>query len=189
MADKLLPLTFDNSPADVKVGGSIKREDLYGKQTKSVEKSGETLEKVILTPWGETFPQNAFTSQRVDSAGALSSPAKPCTEDGEEIPVHPSSFKETRPLEPATTTDLILLKVASVIPAQTSLPVGLYKTRYNFRDSADVQTAILNVTPTGAFLLVGETAQSPLLGKDETYEFFEDEAPENEENEMGFSMF
>lgn len=127
----------------------------------------------------------------MDSEGTLAENAVTCAEDGTPLPVEVSSFKTERELKPATYSELAHLKVESVIPAQTSLAAGLYRGAYTYRDSANLLDAILNVTPDGrAFLLVGTITESPVLGKGETYNFFDDGEEETEESEdLSFSMF
>lgn len=190
MQEKTITLRYKNSPVEIKTEAAIKPETLYGKQKKSVEIQGVPLEKVLVTPWGEIFTPDQFTNDRLDEEGSLASPPLPChPDDRSEMPVLPSSYKTTRLLEDAAEEDLLNLKVRSVIPISTTLPRGLYKTQYNYRDSATLETAIVNVTNKDAFLLVGDTCQAPFLKKEETYSFFNEEENENPEEEMSFSLF
>jgi hypothetical protein len=191
MQEKTIKFRYKGSPIEIKTETAIKPEMLYGKQKKSIEINGETLEKVIVTPWGKIYKTNAFTNDRLDEEGSLPKTATPCSpDDRSELPILPSSYKTTRLLEDANPMDLLNLKTRSVIPIETTLPPGLYKTYYNYRDSATLEPAILNITPSESFLMIGETTNPPLLKKEETYSFFnEEETEESTEDDLNFSMF
>lgn len=190
MALKTIPLQLNEKAVEISIGSTINREELYGKTQKSVEKDGTLLEKVTLSPEGEVFLSSDFTHLKVDGDGSLAEKPLAQTSEGVPLETQVSSFKERRTIEAATPTELAALKVQSVIPATTDFPVGLYKTQYTYRDSPTLNTAILNVTPEGAFLLVGETFETPFVGKTTTYDFFTDDEDESEEEEeMSFDMF
>lgn len=190
MATKAIPLTFKDKTVEVEIGSTIKREELYGKTRKTIEKDGVVLEKVTLSPEGEIFRPSDFTHLRMDGEGCLVETPVTQTEEGQKLEIQTSSFKTERPLKEASVSDLAALKIESVIPAITDLPVGIYATQYTFRDSPTLHSAILNVTPAGAFLLVGETLETPFQGKADTYDFFgTDEDEEDAEDEISFDMF
>jgi len=190
MPEKTISLRYKNSPIELKTGTTIKPEDLYGRQKKTVEIDGKILEKVVITPNGEIFNPRMLTVERLDKEGSLTeSPITCLQEDRSPLPILPSSYKTTRLLEDASPLDLINLKVRGVIPVECSLPMGLYKTLYSYWDSPILETAILNITPTHAFLLIGDPTDAPFLQKEETYSFFEEEESENPDEESNFSMF
>jgi len=194
MAEKIIKFLYDNKEIEVAVEATIKREELYGKQSKVVEKDGTPLEKGILTPTGQLFPASAFGTVRVDEKGALIDSPVPQTEDGKQAPTYISSFKESRPLKKITPGDVVDLSVESVIPVkQQVLDEGYYGTEYTYRDSTKLQDAVLVVKGEGdkkeSYLLIGDRKETPMLGKLETYNFFEDDEDEAEEEEVDFNMF
>jgi len=196
MAEKIIKVEFEGKPVALETGTTIKREDLYGKQKKSVEQDGIPLKKVILTPEGEIYNPEDFTLQKIDSEGAIAGSTKLCDETGTELTLVPSSYKEARPITPISPEVAVLLKTSSVIPittpvAEIPLAVGFYKTTYNFRDSYEPSDAVLNITPEGGYILTGEFSNPPMAAKEETYAFFEEEATSEaeEENEISFEMF
>jgi len=153
---KVIKLRYKNSPIEITAKAALKPEDLYGARTKTVEKDNTLLERVWLTPSGTVYSANDFCLDRLDNEGSLSQPATPCDPyDLSPLPILPSSYKTTRLLEDASPNDLLNFKVRTVLPVKTTLPEGLYKTHYNYRDSPILEVAILNVTKTEAFLLVG----------------------------------
>ena len=190
MQEKIIKLRYKGSPIEIKTEAAVKPEDLYGNQRKSVELNGIVLEKTLVTPWGELFKPNAFGLGRLDEEGCLAEPPIPCLlEDRSELPILPSSYKTTRLLEDASPEDLLNLKTRTVIPIETTLPKGLYKTQYNYRDNSVLEPAILNITGETNFLLVGEATNPPFLKKEETYTFFEKDEETNTEEETSFSVF
>jgi hypothetical protein len=198
MAEKIIKVEFGGNPVPLETGATIKREDLYGKQKKSVEQDGAPLEKVILTPEGEIYSPEFFTLQKIDSDGAIEGPTTICGEDGLALPLQASSYKEARAIKEIGAEEAVLLKTSSVIPIQTpvaELPLapGFYKTTYNFRDSYETSDAVINVTPEGGYILIGEFSKPPMAAKEETYAFFEEEAAggagTEDDEEMSFGMF
>lgn len=194
MAEKIIKFLYEHKEIEVGVESTIKREELYGKQSKSIEKDGIPLEKGILTPSGQLFPASAFGTVRVDEDGALTNSPIPQTEDGKQAPIFISSFKEARPLKKIEPAEVVDLSVESVIPInQQDLEEGYYGTEYTYRDSTKLQDAVLVVKGAGdkkeSYLMVGDRKETPMLGKLETYNFFEDEGDEPEEEEVDFNMF
>jgi hypothetical protein len=189
MAEKSFEVLVNNKPAQITIEGSINREELYGKQKLTVEKDGP-LEKVVLAQWGEMFLPGELKTHRIDSEGTLAEKAVACDEAGTPLTIHTSSFKEPRELAPAEWKELASFKAKDMMPAKCELAPGLYKTKFCYRDSVDLLDAFLIVKDGGiAFLLTGESTTVPLRGKDETYEFFDQEESEEEGDEMSFGMF
>lgn len=194
MAEKIINFVYEGKEVPVIVEATIKREELYGKQIKVIEKDGIPLKKGILTQSGTLFPATAFGSVKVDSQGSLDQATIPKTQEGKEAPIYTSSFKESRKIvkiEPEKVADIA---VTSVLPAQQSiLPEGFYEGEYTYRDSTKLQTAVLVVKANKeTFLLIGDKKETPLLGKLETYDFFDgsDEVDSEEESEeVDFNMF
>lgn len=193
MADKLILLQHGDAEISVTIGATIHRDELYGKQTKTVEKDGEPLQKVILDPEGNVFLPSDVTHLPTDGQGSLAEPALVQSEDGETLDPKPSSFKEKRPLHEAGVGDLAALRVDSIIPVQCDLPPGLYRTEFTYRDAPVLKTAVLTVTAEGSFLLVGTPVETPLQGKTDVYSFFDagDDEPDDDEaeDEISFVMF
>lgn len=189
MAEKSFKVLAESNPIQIRIEGSIGREELYGKQKLTVEKDGP-LEKVVLAPWGEIFSPGDFKTQRVDSSGTLAEKAAACDEAGTALEPHVSSFKETRPITPAQWREMATFRAKDTMPAKCALAPGLYRTKFCYRDSVDLQDAFLvNKEDGSAFLLVGEVAEAPLRGKEETYDFFDQDDSAEESSDMSFDMF
>lgn len=185
MAEKKISVLLGGNQEQIAIEGSFSREDLYGKQRVSIEKDGVELEKVLITQWGDVFSPRDFKSQTIDSSGSLAESTVPSDENGVPLPIQTSSFKETRDITPAKWSDLAGFRALSVMPASCGLPAGVYRTKFTYRDSANLQDAFLIVKETEAFLLSGEIRETPLKGLAETYNFFESEEEESDD-EMGF---
>lgn len=189
MAEKPITLILGETPEQITLDSSISREDLYGRQKGSVEKDGTTLEKVVVTPWGELFPPKALKSEAIDSEGSIAEKPNQCDENGNILATNITSFKEARPVTAAAWHELAAFKTESVMPAKTSLPPGLYRTQFCYRDSVTLHDAFLVVREDTAFLLTGELRTVPAAGREETYEFFDDGSSDEEiedEDEIGF---
>ncbi|HEX2093742.1 MAG TPA: hypothetical protein VHG28_15170 [Longimicrobiaceae bacterium] len=191
MANKLILLQIGDSEVPVAVGASIRREELYGRQTRTVEKDGLVLEKVVLDPEGNVFIPADIAHLPTDGQGSLTTPPLVQTEDGEPLPQRLSSFKEKRTLRPAGLADVARLRVDAVFPVACDLPPGFYCTEFTYRDAPVLKAAVLNVTSDGAFLLTGAFIETPLQGQADVYSFFdEDEDPDDEDpEEISFEMF
>jgi hypothetical protein len=192
MADKLILLQLGGSEVPVTIGATIRREELYGRQVRTVELDGLVLQKVVLDPEGNVFAPADIAHLPTDSQGSLTTPPLVQTEDGEPLPQQLSSFKQTRTLRPAGLADLARLRVDAVFPAACGLPPGFYCTEFTYRDAPVLKAAVLNVTSGGAFLLTGVFIDAPLQGKDDVYSFFEGDDPEEDDrdgDEISFEMF
>lgn len=193
MAEKSILLQHGDREVPVKLGATIHREALYGRQSKTVEKDGEPLQKVVLDAEGHVFHPSDVAYLPTDSRGSLAAPPLAQTEEGEPLEPKPSSFKVKRALQPVGVGALVRLRVDAVFPAECGLPPGLYSTEFAYRDAPVLKTAVLNVTPHGAFLLTGVPVETPLQGKTDIYSFFdepEDEVDDDGDDEdISFEMF
>lgn len=193
MAEKSILLQHGDREVPVKLGATIHREALYGRQSKTVQKDGEPLQKVVLDAEGHVFHPSDIAYLQTDSRGSLAAPPLAQTEEGEPLEPKPSSFKVKRALQPVGVGALVRLRVDAVFPAECDLPPGLYSTEFAYRDAPILKTAVLNVTPHGAFLLTGILVETPLQGKTDIYSFFdepEDEADDDGDDEdISFEMF
>lgn len=193
MPEQVILLQWRDSEVSVTAGATIHREELYGRQIKTVvERDGAVLEKVVLDPEGNIFLTPDITYLQTDGQGSLTTPARVQTEDGELLPQQPSSFKAKRTLQPADLADLVRLRVDAVLPVACDLAHGLYSTEFTYRDSHVLKAAVLNVTPERAFLLTGSYIETPMQGKTDVYSFFdEDEEPadDGDDGEISFVMF
>ena len=194
MADKVILFQLGDSEVPVTVGATIHRQELYGRQTRTVEKGGEVLHAVVLDPEGNAYFPPDVAHLQTDGQGSLTTAALVQTEDGEPLPPKPSSFKAKRPLQPAALADLARLRVDAVYPVACGLPPGLYRTEFTYRDAPVLKSAVLNVTPDGAFLLTGFYVETPLQGPADVYAFFdedEDVEPDDDgdDGEISFMMF
>lgn len=194
MPDKLILLQLGEAEVPVTLGAAIRREELYGRQARSVEKDGQVLQTVVLDAEGNVFLPSDIAHLQVDGRGSLTAPVLVQTEDGEPLPQKPSSFKEKRALRPGTLADLARLRVDAVFPVRCDLPPGFYCTEFAYRDAHVLKEAVLNVTSEGAFLLTGTSVETPMQGRADVYCFFdqEDEDPDQDEgdsDEISFEMF
>jgi hypothetical protein len=183
MAEKIITLQLGDTELPVTLmGGVIRREQLYGKQTKTVEKDGDVLQAVVLDPEGNVFLPSDIAHLPTDGQGSLTTAAEVQTEDGQRLPPLPSSFKEARPL-----------RVDTIYAVACDLPPGLYQTEFAYRDAPVLKAAVLNVTPEGAFLLAGCLVETPLQAKGDVYSFFDEgDDPEDDagdDDEISFEMF
>lgn len=193
MAEKIINLKFGETELAVTlIGGTIRRQELYGKQIRTVEKNGHILQAVVLDPEGNVFLPSDIAHLPTDGQGSLTTEPQVHTEDGQPLPLLPSSFKGTRPLRPAGIAELAALRVDTIYAVACDLRPGLYQTEFAYRDAAVLKAAVLNVTPEGAFLLAGTWVETPLQGKGDVYSFFdEDEYPDEEQDddEISFDMY
>lgn len=188
-----MQLQLGDTEVVVLLAAAVHREELYGKQSRTVEKDGEVLEKVVLDPEGNAFLPADVTYLSTDGQGSLTGRPQVQTEHGEILPDKPSSFKEKRALRVADVADLARLRVDAVFPVRCDLPPGLYCTEFTYRDAPVLKDAVLNVTPEGAFLLTGTFVDAEFQGKGDVYRFFDDDEEEIEEEEdegeISFAMF
>jgi hypothetical protein len=192
MSARLMLLQLGATEVPVAVGAKIHRADLYGRQVKTVECGGEPLEKVVLDPEGRVFLPCDITYIATDSDGSLVDPPITISDDGEELDIKPSSFREKRELEPAGLEALARLRVDAVMPVECTLAVGFYTTKYTYHDGPVLKDAVLNVTPAGAFLLTGTAVEVPLQDRAQVYDFFEPDgrdAKPDDDDEISFEMF
>lgn len=191
MASKPAKFIFNGEEVTLEIEASIKREELYGKKVKQIEKDSEILQKGVLTQDGHLFPAKVFSTVRVDDEGTITEPTQQVTEDGSQLTVYTSSFKEAREITKCSDKEAAELCVDSVMPVKTSLDPGTYSTKFTYRDGTNLQDAVLIVKEKDAFLLTGEKKNTPMLGKGEVYEFFDegDSELQSEDEEMDFTMF
>jgi hypothetical protein len=191
MYAKPLTFRFEDQEISLELGSSVKKEELYGKKTTTVEKDQAVLEKVLVTPEGEIIEVSNTRSIKVDPSGSLVEETQPISNETGQAVFFTSSFKEARLMEKAHEQDLVSLSTESVYPVgQTNLEAGIYKTKFAYRDGPKLQDAILLVnSDKPSFLLVGEAKPSALIGPTETYEFFDAEDETADSDEMSFEMF
>jgi hypothetical protein len=198
MPEKLILLRLDDAEVSIRIGKSIHRDELYGRQRKSVEKNGVPLRRVVLDPEGRVFLHSDLAHLPTDTDGSLTSNPLFQNEDGEGLDLKPSSFKETRDLQVAGLDSLTTLRVDTVFPVECGLPPGIYTTEFTYHDSPLLKTAVLIVRVDEAFLLTGTQVDSPLQGRTDLYSFFvspddDEDAPGDDERDAGdeisFEMF
>lgn len=191
MYAKPLTLIFNNQEVTVELGTSIKKEDLYGKKSTSVEINSQVLEKVLVTPLGEVIRASATSVVKDDGSGSPLEATLTYSAENGQLSAYLSSFKEPRILESATKEEAATMCAESVYPvAQHSLEEGFYKTKFAYRDSPKLQDAILIASGVGpSFLVVGEARQPALIGQTEGYEFFDAEDENDSSDELSFDMF
>ncbi len=186
---KELKFKFGGATTVTQLGSKISKEDLYGDVRTIVEKDGRRLEYGYLSPLGQLLRRSQISSVSLDAEG---SPVETPTVCLDEQPAEqvPSSFDQEAEVREVPLTRLVGFNVGDVYQMDAGgLKPGLYETTFNYRKSYTPKEALLLVKADGAFLLVGLTKKTTLVGKNATYEFFN--APEEEAAEadpMDFSM-
>jgi hypothetical protein len=182
-----LPLIFNGKTITATLEAAIKREELYGKARKIVEKDGVELRKGLLTQEGELIPAEELTTIRVDSQGCPFNDPVAQGDDGKEVPLYTSSFKAAREVREIDTGTFPEISVKEVFPLKTSdLPPGVYETEFTYRDSYNLADAVIVIkSKDEGFLLAGEKKTCEGVGPIVNYNFFEedDEAEEATDEE------
>ena len=168
----------------------IGKDDLYGRVEHVVEQGGRRMERGWLLPDGATVRKSQVAMTSVDPEG---SPAEPpeIQSAGQKVELRPSSFENVENLEPVPLETVARFVTTDVYPLEsTELPLGVYRTIFNYRKSARPRDALILVREDGAFLLVGQLKACPLVERTVAYQFFDapSEAVEEAADPLDFSM-
>lgn len=190
---KPIQFRIGNREVTGELGSAVRREDLYGRSRRIVvNDDGEPLASGYLTQDGRLLGSEDYATLYVDPLGSFN--GKMAYEAGGE-PVEPrqSSFKEPREVEPVGLDELQHFAVSMVYPlSEVDLEPGIYRTEFNYTASVETHPCLILVRATGpSFLLVGAPLEFTPLGKAVSYDLFDTEAEEAEDDsgDFGFDMF
>jgi len=112
--------------------------------------------------------------------------------EGQPATLFPSAFDQENPLTPVHLEQLVGFNTTDVYPiAELDLPVGLCQTEFSYRKSYAPREALLLVKADSdgtGFLLVGERKNTPFVGLQVIYDFFDAEGDEEEDDDLDFAM-
>jgi len=190
MAAKIIKLSVAGKEIAANLQSKIGKDDLYGRVEHVVEQGGKRMERGWLLPDGATFRKSQVAMTSVDPEG---SPAEPpeIQSAGQKVELRPSSFENVENLEPVPLETVARFVTTDVYPLEsTELPLGVYRTIFNYRKSARPRDALILVREDGAFLLVGQLKACPLVERTVAYQFFDapSEAVEEAADPLDFSM-
>ena len=171
-------------------GTKVTKQGLYGYAKRIVEKDAQVLKKGYLSPEGQILERQEIDYAKVDPEGSVVDEVS--TEiDGQPATLLPSAFDQENPLTPIPLEELVGFNTADVYPiVGLSLPEGLYQTEFSYRKSYSPREALLLIktdSDTG-FLLVGERKNTPFVGLQVIYDFFDAEGEEEDEDDLDFAM-
>ncbi len=115
-------------------------------------------------------------------------------EDGKLLPEIPSSFDSPIELGPKATTEVFLdndwESVYQLVNEELAEAIGddIYKFEFSFRAGVNHNDAYLLNTPGGLFLFAGDKQEFPLLTLADETTIDDNEEPEEEIDELDFSM-
>jgi hypothetical protein len=172
------------------LGTKVTKQNLYGAAKRMVEKDGKSLTKGYLTPEGQILQRQEIDYAKVDPEGTLIEPI--ITEmEGTPATLLPSAFEQDNPLVAVPLKTLVGFNTIDVYPLHgLSLAPGLYQTTFAYRKSYAPREALLLVKTESepAFLLVGERQNTPFVGLQVIYDFFDANTETEEEDELDFAM-
>ena len=171
------------------LGAKVTKQMLYGSAKRIVEKDGLSLVKGYLSPEGQILERQEIDYVKIDPEGTIVEPI--ITEiEGEPATLFPSVFEKENELISVPLEDLVGFNTIDVYPIENlTLDPGLYATEFSYRKSYTPREAFLLVkADLTAFLLVGERKNTPFVGLQVTYDFFDAESEEGDEDELDFSM-
>lgn len=173
------------------LGTKVTKQALYGYAKRIVEKDAQVLRKGYLSPEGQILERQDIDYAKVDPQGSVVDEVMTEVE-GQPATLFPSAFDQENPLTPVPLEQLVGFNTVDVYPiAGLSLPAGLYQTEFSYRKSYAPREALLLVkaeSDTG-FLLVGERKNTPFVGLQVIYDFFDAEGDEgDEEDDLDFAM-
>ena len=186
---KSIAFVLNGEAFTANLGTKITKQTLYGSAKCVVEKDGLALSKGYLSPEGNLLERQEIDYAKLDPEGTVVESV--ITElNGEPATLFPSVFEQDNELVPVPLEDLIGFNTIDVYPLENiSLSAGLYRTLFSYRKSYTPREAYLLVKDdTSTFLLVGERKNTPFIGLQVIYDFFDAEAEEEEEDDLDFAM-
>ena len=198
MAKELIFRLFDTWLAATPV--KLERKKIYGwTETVATDKDGEACVSAYLSPDDSLIiPSGGLKQATVDSDGRWidKSDLIAYSEDGEsKLPVLPSSFDAPIELNTKATIEEFLdndwESVYQLVNPELAAAVGedIYKFEFSYRGGTNHNDAYLLNTPGGLFLFAGDKQEFPLVSHEEEATIDDYEEPEEEIDELDFSMF
>ena len=178
----------------------LERKKVYGwTDTVATDRSGEVCGSAYLSPDDALIiPSGGLKQAVVDDEGRWveKSELTAYDEDGQTVlTVFPSSFDAPIELKKKATMEEFLDNdweaVYQLVNADLAAAVGddIYKFDFNYRASTNHNDGYLINTPTGLFLFAGDRQEFPLVSLAEETTIDDTEEPEEEIDELDFSMF
>ncbi|MEY2977245.1 MAG: hypothetical protein ACO31I_09855 [Prochlorotrichaceae cyanobacterium] len=187
---KSIEFQWQGDTVTANLGTKITKQTLYGYAKRIVEKDGQVLRKGYLSPEGQILERQEIDYAKVDPQGTVLEEVM--TEiEGQPAALFPSAFDQANPLIPVPLETLVGFNTTDVYPiVDLNLPPGLYETEFSYRKSYTPREAFLLVKAEDdtAFLLVGERKNTPFVGLQVIYDFFDAEGDEEDEDDLDFAM-
>ena len=198
MAKELIFKLFDTWFAATPV--KLERKKVYGwTETVAADKDGEACVSAYLSPDDSlVIPSGGLKQATVDSNGRWIDKSEliAFSEDGENrLPVLPSSFDVPIELNTKATIEEFLdndwESVYQLVNSDLAAAVNddIYKFEFSYRGGTNHNDAYLLNTPGGLFLFAGDKQEFPLVSLAEETAIDDNEEPEEEIDELDFSMF
>ena len=198
MAKELIFKLFDTWFAATPV--KLERKKVYGwTETIATDKNGEACVSAYLSPDDSlVIPSGGLKQASVDSDGRWIDKSEliAYSEDGEnKLPVLPSSFDASIELNTKATIEEFLdndwESVYQLVNPELAAAVDddIYKFEFSYRGGTNHNDAYLLNTPGGLFLFAGDKQEFPLVSLAEETTIDDNEEPEEEIDELDFSMF
>ena len=198
MAKELIFKLFDTWFAATPV--KLERKKVYGwTETAAADKDGEACVSAYLSPDDSlVIPSGGLKQATVDSNGRWIDKSEliAFSEDGENrLPVLPSSFDVPIELNTKATIEEFLdndwESVYQLVNSDLAAAVNddIYKFEFSYRGGTNHNDAYLLNTPGGLFLFAGDKQEFPLVSLAEETAIDDNEEPEEEIDELDFSMF
>lgn len=178
----------------------LERKKVYGwTETVATDKDGEACVSAYLSPDDSlVIPSGGLKQATVDSNGRWIDKSEliAFSEDGENrLPVLPSSYDAPIELNTKATIEEFLdndwESVYQLVNPDLAAAVNddIYKFEFSYRGGTNHNDAYLLNTPGGLFLFAGDKQEFPLVSLAEETAIDDNEEPEEEIDELDFSMF
>ena len=190
----LLGINFPATPI------KLERKKIYGwTEVVATDKNGKACQSAYLSPNDSLIiPSGGLKQATVDELGQWVEKSEMIaySEDGAEaLPVLPSSFDAPIELKEKASAEEFLdndwESVYQLVNADLAAAVGedIYKFEFSYRGGTNHNDAYLLNTPGGLFLFAGDRQEFPLVSLEEETTIDDNEEPEEEIDELDFSMF
>ena len=178
----------------------LERKKVYGwTNTVATDRSGNVCGSAYLSPDDALIiPSGGLKQAVIDDEGRWVEKSELTAYDEDEqtvLTVFPSSFDAPIELKKKATMEEFLDNdweaVYQLVNADLAAAVGddIYKFDFNYRASTNHNDGYLINTPTGLFLFAGDHQEFPLVSLAEETTIDDTEEPEEEIDELDFSMF
>jgi hypothetical protein len=176
----------------------LERKKIYGwTSLVATDRNGKECNSAYLSPDDSLIiPSGGLKQGTVDEEGRWLDKSELVAfgEDGKLLPEIPSSFDSPIELGPKATTEEFLdndwESVYQLVNEELAEAIGndIYKFEFSFRAGVNHNDAYLLNTPGGLFLFAGDKQQFPLLTLADETTIDDNEEPEEEIDELDFSM-